>query len=86
MGFNEMEKSELAAMKKQWDDEYNSFKAKGLKLNMARGKPAPEQLELSMDFLMFLTARAVLSAKMVMITETTEFLKVFRRQEKCFQR
>ena len=28
MGFNEMEKSELAAMKKQWDDEYNSFKAK----------------------------------------------------------
>ena len=60
MGFNEMEKSELAAMKKQWDDEYNSFKAKGLKLNMARGKPAPEQLELSMGLLDVLNSKSSL--------------------------
>ena len=38
MGFNEMEKSELAAMKKQWDDEYNSFKAKGLKIYIFFGR------------------------------------------------
>lgn len=60
MGFNEMEKSELAAMTKQWDDEYNSFKAKGLKLNMARGKPAPEQLELSMGLLDVLNSKSSL--------------------------
>lgn len=60
MGFNEMEKCELAAMKKQWDDEYNSFKAKGLKLNMARGKPAPEQLELSMGLLDVLNSKSSL--------------------------
>ncbi len=60
MGFNEMEKSELATMKKQWDDEYNSFKAKGLKLNMARGKPAPEQLELSMGLLDVLNSKSSL--------------------------
>ena len=63
MGFNEMEKSELAAMKKQWDDEYNSFKAKGLKLNMARGKPAPEQLELSMGLLDVLNSKSSLIGK-----------------------
>ena len=47
----EMDKNELLSQKKQWEDEYNSFKAQGLKLNMARGKPSPEQLDLSMDML-----------------------------------
>ncbi|MGN0612796.1 MAG: aminotransferase class I/II-fold pyridoxal phosphate-dependent enzyme [Porcipelethomonas sp.] len=51
MSFSEMDKTELAEKKKQWDEEYNGFKAQGLSLNMARGKPAPEQLDLSMDML-----------------------------------
>jgi len=60
MGFSEMDKSELAVMTKQWNDEYNKFKAKGLKLNMARGKPSPEQLELSMDLLDVLNSKSSL--------------------------
>ncbi len=40
-------KAELAAV----DNEYNAFAAKGLSLNMARGKPSPEQLDFSADLL-----------------------------------
>lgn len=36
-------------------DEYASFKARGLALNMARGKPAAEQLDLSMPLLSTVT-------------------------------
>lgn len=36
-------------------DEYASFKARGLALNMARGKPAAEQLDLSMPLLSAVT-------------------------------
>ncbi len=41
-------KSELKTLNKQ----YEIFKAKGLKLDMSRGKPAPEQLDLSIDMLL----------------------------------
>lgn len=51
MGIREMSKNELSVMKSQWDDEYNKFKAQNLSLNMARGKPSPEQLDLSMEML-----------------------------------
>ncbi|MBE6846095.1 MAG: aminotransferase class I/II-fold pyridoxal phosphate-dependent enzyme [Ruminococcus sp.] len=63
MKLTDMNKTELVAMKKQWDDEYNSFKAKGLALNMARGKPAPEQLDLSMDMLDVLNSKSSLIGK-----------------------
>ena len=61
MKLTEMNKTELTAMKKQWEDEYNSFKAQGLSLNMARGKPAPEQLDLSMDMLDVLNSKCSLT-------------------------
>ncbi len=53
-----MNKTQLADMKKQWEEEYNGFKAKKLALNMARGKPAPEQLDLSMDMLDVLNSKS----------------------------
>ena len=49
--FNTMNNEELTAAKGQLLAEFNSHKAKGLKLNMARGKPGDEQLELSMPML-----------------------------------
>lgn len=51
MKLTDMDKGGILALKNQWDEEYKSFKAMNLKLNMARGKPSPEQLDLSMDML-----------------------------------
>lgn len=49
--FLSMSDSELSKVKADLQDRYNQFKAQGLKLNMARGKPATDQLELSMKML-----------------------------------
>ncbi|WP_294500775.1 aminotransferase class I/II-fold pyridoxal phosphate-dependent enzyme [uncultured Gemmiger sp.] len=49
--YRSMDKSELLAEKEKLEKMYNDFKAKGLKLNMARGKPGPHQMDLAMDLL-----------------------------------
>ncbi|WP_374305856.1 aminotransferase class I/II-fold pyridoxal phosphate-dependent enzyme [Methylocella sp.] len=38
---------ELAALRQRVEADYAAFRAKGLKLDMTRGKPAPDQLDLS---------------------------------------
>lgn len=58
MKLTEMEKNEIHALKKQWNEEYDKFKAMNLQLNMARGKPSPEQLDLSMDMLDVLDSKS----------------------------
>lgn len=51
MLYTEMNKEQLAGEKAALDKKYEEFKNKGLKLTMARGIPAPEQLDLSMEML-----------------------------------
>ena len=46
-----MEKSELLAEEKLLRGLYEDFKARGLQLDMSRGKPGKAQLDLSMDML-----------------------------------
>ena len=46
-----MSKNELEAEKKALVNVYEDYKSKGLSLNMARGKPSPEQLDLSQPLL-----------------------------------
>lgn len=49
--YADMQRSELEALKSQLEQEHARFKAKELALNMARGKPASVQLDLSMPLL-----------------------------------
>ena len=46
-----MNKEQLAVEKARLEQEYAQHKAKGLKLDMSRGKPAPAQLDLSMEMM-----------------------------------
>ena len=52
MLYTEMTKEQLSAEKASLEKQYADYKAKGLKLDMSRGKPAPEQLDLSIDMLL----------------------------------
>ena len=47
--YHEMDRAALTAEKAALEEEYKQFQAKGLKLNMARGKPGPHQMDLAMD-------------------------------------
>lgn len=51
MKLSEMSKEQLVAFKNEVQAEYDGYKAQGLKLNMARGKPAAEQLDLTEELL-----------------------------------
>ncbi len=56
MEYGLLSRQELEQEKQEVQQQYDAFKAQGLKLNMARGKPSPEQLDLSMDMLNMLTS------------------------------
>ena len=47
----EMSRKELAAEKAKLEESYKKFQDMGLKLNMARGKPGPHQMDLAMGLL-----------------------------------
>ncbi|MBE5852098.1 MAG: aminotransferase class I/II-fold pyridoxal phosphate-dependent enzyme [Lachnospiraceae bacterium] len=51
MTYQELSRVELEALKKELDKQFDEVKAKGLKLNMSRGKPGIAQLTLSMPML-----------------------------------
>lgn len=48
MNYLKMSKNDIESEKSSLLKEYEAYKAKGLSLNMARGKPSPEQLDLSL--------------------------------------
>ena len=47
----ELKQEELCALRNQVRAEYEDFRARGLALDMTRGKPSPEQLDLANDLL-----------------------------------
>ena len=49
--YKDMTREELLELKAQLEKEYKEEEAKGLKLNMARGKPGLSQLEIAMPML-----------------------------------
>ncbi len=54
--YKDLSKDELKALKKELTRKYEEVKAKGLKLDMSRGKPSTEQLNLSMGMMDVLTS------------------------------
>lgn len=58
MKYAEMTREELLTVKAALEEEYKTEEAKGLKLNMARGKPGKAQLELAMPMLDALTSES----------------------------
>ena len=51
MQYSQMSKDELRARKAELDKEFAEIKKLNLKLDMSRGKPGADQLDLSMDML-----------------------------------
>lgn len=49
--YKELSREELLALREQLNKEYEDVKAKGLKLDMSRGKPAASQLGMEMEFM-----------------------------------
>ena len=60
---NTMKKEELLALKEQLEKEYAAVKAKNISLDMSRGKPAAQQLDLSMGIMDCLTSKDTLKAE-----------------------
>lgn len=63
MQLKEMSKAELSQFAESVKKEYDAFKAKGLKLDMSRGKPAADQLDLAMGMLDAVTSESCLTSE-----------------------
>lgn len=55
MLYNEMSRDELVSLKKELEKKYEEVKSLGLSLDMSRGKPGADQLDLSVDMLSVMT-------------------------------
>lgn len=60
---SKMTKEELLELKNVWDKEYEEVKAKGIKLDMSRGKPSKAQLDLAMGMMDVLNSQVDLSCE-----------------------
>ena len=54
----DLSKEQLSARESELCREYEGYKARGLKLDMSRGKPGPEQLDLTLELLGSVDARS----------------------------
>ena len=61
--YKDLSKEELLTLQEQLNKEYEEAKAKGLKLDMSRGKPADLQLDMEMDFMNVLNADSILKTE-----------------------
>lgn len=76
--YHEMDHDALTAEKAALEEEYKQFQAKGLKLNMARGKPGPHQMDLAMDLLKMTDYTTVLAPLIVdLMTGSLVVEKIF---------
>lgn len=60
--YNKMTKEELTVLKGKLEKQFEEVKGKGLKLDMSRGKPSKEQLDLSVGMMDVLTSESDLTS------------------------
>ena len=76
--YSEMTREELLLEKESTEKRYSEKKALGLKLDISRGKPCPEQLALSLPMLDLVNSKPKISnVKTVLISEITALLTEF---------
>ena len=61
--YQELTKEELLTLKAELNAAYEDAKGKGLKLDMSRGKPAVNQLDMTMDFLDVVNSQSAMKKK-----------------------
>ena len=61
--YQELTKEELLTLKAELNAAYEDAKGKGLKLDMSRGKPAVNQLDMTMDFLDVVNSQSAMKAE-----------------------
>ena len=61
--YAEMTKEELLSLRQDLKAQYHEFQAKDLKLDMSRGKPCVEQLDLSMGMMDVLSSTSDLTCE-----------------------
>lgn len=61
--YKEMNKEELTTLKAELEQAYEDAKAKGLKLDMSRGKPSVSQLDMTMPIMDVLDSKSILKTE-----------------------
>lgn len=61
--YKELSREELLTLREDLSGEYEAVRAKGLKLDMSRGKPSVSQLDMEMDFMDVLDSGSVLKSE-----------------------
>ena len=61
--YQELTKEELLTLKAELNAAYEDAKGKGLKLDMSRGKPAVNQLDMTMDYLDVVNSQSAMKAE-----------------------
>ena len=83
--YKDLSKEELLELKSGLEAQFEEVKAKGLKLDMSRGKPSADQLNLSMGMMDTLTSGVDRLVKMVLTAVTMEDLMELMKQNSFLQ-
>ena len=78
--YKDLSREELLKEKENLEQQFAEIKAKGLKLDMSRGKPSTAQLNLSMGMMDVLDSNADLVCEEG-VAETMAYLMVLKKQK-----
>ena len=81
--YEELSKEELLEIKSELEAEFEKVKAQGLKLDMSRGKPSTEQLNLSMGMMDVLNSDSDLSVRKEWTAAITVSWTAYVKQSSC---